>query len=452
MDSKHNRLIYSAFALAASAGAWACFTPDRAAELALTHPDPAFVKMALHAHDPNPIPYFGPAGEIPCENGFADIFPCQNVSLVSHLPLPEIGGSGSAGSDSWGWEDPETGIEYAIVGRSNGVSFISLEDPVNPVYLGNMPRPPGVANRVWSDIKTYQNHAYMVADLAGPHGMQVFDLTNLRDVTNPPVTFTTTADYDGFGESHNIAINEDTGFAYAIGGDTCNGGLHMIDISIPAEPAFAGCFSSDGYTHDVQCVTYNGPDSDHQGSEICVASNEDTVTVVDVTDKANPVQLGRMGYAGSGYTHQGWFSEDQAFFVVDDERDESNFGHNTRTYVWDMSDLDNPVLNGFTEAAGPAIDHNQYILGNHTYQANYRRGLRILELTDLDNAQLDEVAFFDTFPSGDGTGFSGAWNVYPFFRSGLVLVSDSNRGFFLVRPDVGGETLPFSDSFETVAP
>ncbi len=457
MVSKHNSQIqkvslYSLIGLTVSIGAWACFTPDRAAQLALDHPDPEFVNMARHSHDPNVIPYFGPSGETPCVDGFADIFPCSNVSLVSHLPLPEIGGSGSSGSDSWGWEDPQTGIEYAIIGRSNGVAFVSLEDPVNPVYLGSLDRPPGVDSSVWADIKVYQDHAFMVADNGGPYGMEVFDLTTLRDVVNPPVSFSSVANYNGFNEAHNIAINEESGFAFATGGESCSGGLHMIDISIPTQPAFAGCFSSDGYTHDVQCVTYKGPDTDHQGSEICVASNEDTVTVVDVSDKTNPQQLARIGYAGEGYTHQGWFSSDQRFFVVDDELDESQFGHNTRTYVWDMSDLDNPRLNGFTEADGPAIDHNQYTLGNFTYQANYRRGLRILRLSNPINAELEEVAFFDTFPTGDGRGFSGAWNVYPFFDSGLVLVSDFNRGFFLVRPTPEVVAEVFTESFESTGP
>lgn len=294
----------------------------------------------------------------------------------------------------------------------------------------------------------------MVADNAGPYGMEVFDLTQLRDVINPPVNFTATANYNGFREAHNIAINEDTGFAYATGGDTCDGGLHMVDISIPTQPMSAGveCFSADGYTHDVQCVTYRGPDLDYQGDEICVASNEDTITVVNVSDKANPQQLARMNYSGRGYTHQGWFTGDQKYFVVDDELDERNFGHNTRTYVWDMSDLDNPQLNGFTEADGPAIDHNQYTLGNFTYQANYRRGLRIMRLSNPNNGEMEEVAFFDTFPTGDGNGFSGAWNVYPFFDSGLVLVSDFNRGFFLVRPDPNVVAEIFTESFETTGP
>jgi len=414
--------------------AWACFTPDRAAILALEHPDADFVNAAVHAHHPNPIPYFGPEQATPCVNGFADVFPCSNVTLLSHLELPEIG-SGS-GSDSWGWTDAKTGIEYAIVGRSNGVAFVSLEDPVTPVYLGNLPRPVGVSNSVWADIKVYQDHAFMVADNVSNYGMQVLDLSVLRNVTNPPVTFTATAVYNEFGSAHNIVINTATGFAYAVGGNTCSGGLHIVDIREPANPLEVGCFATDGYTHDAQCVVYNGPDPDYVGKEICLNSNEDTLTIVDVSDKRNLVQISRTTYPNRGYTHQGWLTEDHKYFLIDDELDES--GQNlsgTRTITMDVSDLDNPTLAGEHFADGAAIDHNQYVKGNYTIQANYKRGMRILEITDPATGTLTEAGYFDSYPEGDGNSFDGAWNVYPFFPSGNILISDFNRGFILVRPE-----------------
>ena len=59
----------------------------------------------------------------------------------------------------------------------------------------------------------------------------------------------------------------------------------MVDILNPVEPAFSGCFSSDGYVHDAQCVIYSGPDTQYGGREICFSFNEDTLTVVDVSDK-----------------------------------------------------------------------------------------------------------------------------------------------------------------------
>jgi len=387
------------------------------------------------------IPYDFP-GATPCVDGMADIFPCDQVDLLGFLTLASIGGG--SGNDIWGWTDPIDSHEYALIGRSTGTSFIDVTDPTAPIYVGNLPT--HTSDSSWRDIKVYANHAFVVSDNNGSHGMQVFDLTQLRDVVSPPVTFSETAHYAGFGSAHNIVINEATGFAYAVGSNTCSAGLHMIDISNPTSPVSAGCFSSDGYTHDAQCVIYNGPDAEHVGREICFNSNEDTVTIVDVTNHAAPVQLSRTGYPDSGYTHQGWLTEDHRYFVHDDELDELNHGHNTRTYTWDISDLDAPVVAGHWDAAGSSIDHNQYIKGQYTYQANYRRGLRILELLDPTIGAMQEAAYFDTYPSGDGNSFSGAWSVYPFFASGTLIVSDISRGLFILRANVGPL---FEDGFES---
>ena len=87
----------------------------------------------------------------------------------------------------------------------------------------------------------YDNHAFIVSE-ANSHGMQVLDLTQLRNHSGPAKIFEASAHYDVFSSAHNIVINEETGFAYAVGanggGTTCGGGLHMIDISTPLEPNF----------------------------------------------------------------------------------------------------------------------------------------------------------------------------------------------------------------------
>jgi choice-of-anchor B domain-containing protein len=345
---------------------------------------------------------------------------------------------GGSGSDIWGWTDPLDGREYALMGLSNGTAFVDITDPEDPIYLGNLPTATG--NSIWRDIKTYANHAYIVADHNGDHGMQVFDLTELRNVVNPPVTFVETAHYSEFGKSHNIVINEESGFAYAVGITTgtiqCSGGLHMIDLSDPIVPTHAGCFAADGYTHDAQCVNYIGPDSDYTGAEVCFNSNEDTLTIVDVSDKNAPVQLSREGYAGSGYTHQGWLTEDHLYYLMDDETDELGSGHNTRTYIWNVQDLDAPTLIGTYDSNNPATDHNLYIRGNFAYEANYTSGLRILALHDIANGNLSEVAYFDTYPINNNVGTSQTWSVYPFFDSGTVIVSTTGGGLFVLRPQL----------------
>jgi choice-of-anchor B domain-containing protein len=378
----------------------------------------------------------GPAA---CENGFAGPFPCKKVDLLSFTPLAELGGA--TGNEVWGWTDPATGKEYAIMGTSNGTTFVDVSTPTAPVLVGILPTHSGAS--IWREMKVFENHAFIVADLAEEHGMQVFDLTRLREAPVTPTVFTEDAHYDGFGDAHNIAINEETGFAYAVGTfdnvffRNCGSGLHMIDVNDPTNPTFAGCFSEDGYTHDVQCVIYRGPDRLHRGKEVCFASNEDTLTIVDVTDKSSPVMLSRTTYPGVGYTHQGWLTGNQATFVLNDELDEQENGHNTRTRFFDVRDLDAPVLDFVFDGPTKAIDHNLYVIGNRVYEANYRAGLHILE-TDIRKDRAAVAAFFDIYPPDDEAEFNGAWGNYPFFASGIVLISGIEEGLFVVKPTLGG--------------
>src|SRR5690606_38153284 len=154
----------------------------------------------------------------PCEGGRAAGYPCRSVDLLSFLPIPRIGGGPQTRlNDIWGWTDPETGREYALVGRSDGTAFVDVTDPGRPVYLGGLPLTQLARPTPWRDVKVYADHAFIVADAAGTHGMQVFDLRRLRDVADPPVVFDETNLYFGFEEAHNIAINEATGYAYATG-------------------------------------------------------------------------------------------------------------------------------------------------------------------------------------------------------------------------------------------
>lgn len=367
-------------------------------------------------------------GQTPCEGGFADGFPCSGFDLQDRLTEEDLGTSFV--NDSWGWTDPEDNKEYALVCLRNGTAFIDISDPTDVVLLGTLPT--HTSESTWRDVKVYQNHAFIVSE-AGGHGMQVFDLTRLRTVASPPETFTEDAHYDGFGNAHNIVINPESGFAYGVGTQTFNGGPHFVDISDPLNPIAAGGYANNNYSHDAQVVTYNGPDSDYTGREILIGSNETLVAIVDITDKDNPVEISTITYPTIGYTHQGWFTEDQRFFLLGDETDELGFGFNTRTIIFDFNDLDNPELSFEYEGPTEAIDHNGYVLGDRFYLSNYRAGFRLIDIANIASGSMTEIGYFDTFIPNDDVGFGGGlWNVYPYFESGNIVLSGGG-GFFLVK-------------------
>jgi choice-of-anchor B domain-containing protein len=373
-------------------------------------------------------PRYPPQGRINCVNGFAGPYPCKLFDLMAHVTLAQMGGG--SGADLWGWKDPVTGKEWALMGMNNGVSFVDVSDPVNPVVIGRLPT--HSFSSLWRDVEVYQNHAFIVADNAGAHGMQVFDLTHLR--TAPPGTiFPEDAHYPGFGRGHTINIDTQTGFASVNGSDTCLGGPHILDINDPKNPMFAGCFSNDGYTHENHCVIYQGPDAEHKGKQICFASNEDTLTIIDITNKATPVMLSRTPYPGARYTHQAWLNSDHTLLVLDDELDESTFGHNTRTRFFDVTNLEAPFVSFIFNASTKAIDHQQFFVGRQIYQSNYRAGLRLLELPSQGLVKVMERGYFDVYPANDLPSFNGTWGNYPFLPSKNILVSSIEEGLYVLR-------------------
>lgn len=367
----------------------------------------------------------------PCENGMAGIFPCNGYDLMANIPLSTF--SAEEANDIWGWTDTSTGKEYALMGVDDGTVFIDISETENLLYLGKLPT--ATVASPWRDIKVYGDVAYIVSE-ARDHGVQVFDLTQLRDTSNAPKIFSANARYTGLGNAHNIVINENTGFAYPVGtavDDAYNGGVHFLDLSDPLMPFLAGGWGENGYTHDAQVITYNGPDTEYVGSEIFVGANEDRVVIVDISNKQAPMELATLPYPNVEYTHQGWFTEDHRYFILGDELDEARLGFRTRTLIFDMTDLNNPVLHDTYLGPTSAIDHNGYVKGDEFFLANYTAGVRVLDISGIGEQNILEKAFFDTYPLDNNTKFAGVWSVYPYFESGKIIISDINNGFFVIQ-------------------
>lgn len=397
-----------------------------------------------------------------CTDHLANDYPCHNVNLLAHLPLSAIGAEDSSvtGSDHWGWHDSETGRDFVLFGLSNGTAFIEITDRQNPVYLGKLPSHNPGESSIWWDIKVYQDTAYIVGDIPSHNGLQIFDLTQLRDVANPPVTFSETNHYDGFGPGHNLWVNAATASLYVARTDTCPT-LTMFDISQPLNPvpngpnddSVPGCFidePTDKLISDAECVLYHGPDADYAGHEICVIGSDATLSIADVTNKAAPIVItNTLVYTDQPVTrlHQGALTPDQRFLLFSDVMDEPTYGHNTRTYVWDLADLDAARYLGFYEGSSPARDHNLYIvassIGNIAYETNWRSGLRVLNINSLPSTDFHEMGYFDIVPASDSPAPDGAWNNYPWWGDNIVTVSGSQEGLFILQFDLARQYLPF---------
>jgi len=404
----------------------------------------AWVKIAAYNRPVADLPSMTDS-PVECEDGEADEFACQNVDMVSFISLKDLRmNRGVRLNDVWGWTDSETGREYGLIGHMEAMVFVDVTDAANPVVLGELPRTEGSPGSTWRDMKVFKDHAFVVADGAQQHGMQVFDLRRLRDWPGEFQVYEPDVLYTGIASSHNIVINEVTGYAYAVGnssgGETCGGALHMIDINEPKNPTFVGCFNDpetgnngSGATHDAQCVVYDGPDAEHRGKEICVGSNGTAISIADVTDKENPIAISQGTYPNSAYVHQGWFTDDHRYFYQNDEADELNgMAEATRTMIWDLTDLDEPEMIAEYFGDSNSTDHNLYVKGDYMYQTNNASGLRIIDIRDRANPV--EVGYFDTTPSNlNVAGFDGTWSSYPYFESGNILVNSRREGLFILK-------------------
>lgn len=339
-------------------------------------------------------------------------FESKNVILHSWLDLNDFGNPG-AGNDCWGYTSP-SGREYALMGLYNKMTVVEITDPNNAIIIDSVSH----SGSSWADIKVYQDVAYVANESGGG-----IDVVDLADVDSGIVTLVQRMTLGGVSSSHNIVVDEQSGFLYLAGGN--NGGrLVAYDLSNPRYPTLAGSMSGGSGLHDAQVVTYtSGP---YTGKQICFGfSAYAGVYIIDVTDKSNMSIMSTATYSGLSICHQGWLGDDGQYLYVNDEGDS-----NPETIVMDVSNLENPiVVNRFGWGAN-TIDHNLYIKDNILYEANYQSGIRIFDL-NVDPVNPPMIGFFDTYPNGNSENFDGLWSCFPFFNSGTVIGSDIDRGLFV---------------------
>jgi choice-of-anchor B domain-containing protein len=403
-----------------------------------------------------------PQPSTPCVAGKAGEYPCKGVDFLSRVALNQLSTNPSSANDIWGLVDLNDNREYAIIGLRNGTAVIDVTDPVNPIEVGSIPG----RESSWRDVKVYQfkdevagrwkAYAYVTSEdavlaalkpQAIEQGLQIIDLTKL------PNSISLAGTYKGFKSAHNIYIgNVDyktgvalpglTPYAYILGsnlndGQTSRGGaFRILDLKNPVAPVEITVPPiGTEYVHDATSLVITDARTTacapgHNPCELYIDYNEDSVDIWDVTDKSAPHKISSTDYPGSSYTHSGWWTKDKMHLFIQDELDEQRSGDNTTLRVMDISNLNTPVVDVAWTGPTKAIDHNGFVKDDQYYMSTYRRGLTILDIKIPTKPK--EAAFFDTYPESDSTNFSGAWGVYPYLPSGTILVSDIQRGLFLL--------------------
>jgi choice-of-anchor B domain-containing protein len=360
-------------------------------------------------------------------------FSSVNISLNAHLSLSFF--SASNGNDVWGYVSP-SGREYALVGLNNKIAFVEVTDPNNPDYFAYIPH----TSSTWADLENYDVYLYVGTEASGS-GIQVIDLS---DIDNHNVTLVRTISNPG--RTHTLSIDHTSKFLYTNGSRNSTGGTFTacFDISDPSNPVRTGAtsMSPGAYQHDTRPWTFtSGPNA---GKQILFGSGEGRgVEIWDVTNKAAPVLIVRRSYPNVGYCHQSWLSPDAKYMYVNDEFDESNNNILTRTLVFDVQDITNPILVSTFTTGLPTIDHNLYWHGGYVFESNYTSGVRIFDVSQNPTSPT-ETGWFDTHPEDDSVSYNGTWSNYPFLPSGTLLVNDINRGLFVLDPSAATikEALP----------
>jgi choice-of-anchor B domain-containing protein len=309
-------------------------------------------------------------------------------------------------NDVWGYVD-KSGNEYALVGLFNGMSIVDVSKSSEPVEVYRSLGP----ETIWRDIKVYENYAFVTNE--AKNGMRIYDLSGLPDSYEIPFK-----DFDGeedkkFDTAHNLFIDE-KGRAFVVGTNR-NKGMIIYDLlEDPWNPKEIG-FYDEVYIHDI----YARNDTAYPA-----LINDGDFYILDLSD-INAIQKVSSHPTKDLQTHNTWLSIDGDYLFTTDEVNGAEIG------VYDISDKQNPEKVEFFKARllGDEMPHNVLVKDSLAFISYYKEGVIVLDISNPENVV--EVDRFDTDPSNNGPGSSGAWGVYPFFSSGKILVSDIEKGLFI---------------------
>jgi len=301
--------------------------------------------------------------------------------------------------DVWGWVDPNTNKEYAIVGNWSGPArlyIVDVSNPANPTEVAFIDGASGF------DPKVFEHYIYTCDGNSLGNDSRVIDIST----PSSPVLLP-----GSFRSAHNIAISE-SGYMFL---DVS--GLSLWDLNTtPTAP--------DSLWH---AGNLNGHDSTPVDNDRVwdFAGWDGFAKLWDYSNPSLPVLLSTITNPSINYWHSGDQSDDGNYVYICDELATGPLQQDI--YVYDISNLASPTyVTGITDT--DAIVHNLYIIGGLAFVSHYNSGFKTIDVRNpASPVVLDS---YDTNVQS-GETFDGAFGVYPFGPNGLVFISDWDNGLFV---------------------
>lgn len=342
--------------------------------------------------------------------GFTQFLPSLNTQFRDALYYP-----GQTCANIWGYVD-SLGNEYALLGVQTGTAIINVTNPDDIFQVAFIPNP----DNLWKEIKTWDKYAYVTTEGGG--GLQIIDLSNLPGTNLPYTTWQPVVP----GQSSNCTVNTihalhiDAGKVYLYGSNCANGGVVIGDLSNPMQPTYLGRYN-EFYVHDG--IVRN----DTIYAAQILAGN---ARILNASDPQNITVMGQVT-TPTAFTHNTWLSDDSKYMFTTDEN------QNSFLAAYDIQDLENiTLLDRINSTNGSGvIVHNTYYHNGYAVTSWYKDGFTIVDASRPHN--LVTVGRYDTY-RGSGSGFNGAWGVYPYLPSGNILVSNMDTAVSSASADAGG--------------
>jgi len=317
------------------------------------------------------------------------------------------------------WGFVQNGEEYAVIGTTAGTHIFRI---VNEQLIYEVAFVAGAdqgGQIVHRDYHDYNGYLYAVAD-EGASTLQIIDLSGL-----PYGVEVVYDSNDLLVRSHNIFIDTLHAKLYAGANTHINGTYHGMEVFSLEDPLNPQLIHEVGLlAHDMYVI-----------DNLCYLNGGDEGLFIYDFNGATPTIIGALteySSFGQGYNHSGWTTKDGNYYAFADE----NHGLAVKiAAVSDPSDI-TIVATLSSEVDPSSMAHNLIIRDDYLYISYYHDGLQIFDISDPVNPV--KVSSYKTYQPSDHISYRGAWGVYPYLPSGLILVSDMQYGLFVL--DVGLDT------------